>query len=102
MNMINDLAAAFYPIPDSGDPFWQQSARSLFIGAVHALMLLKKENPEIPVNLASAHQLIAGGEQRLGGISCLRELIQTLRRFSKRKTNWFSPLRAVGRSGFSA
>lgn len=24
----------------------------------------------------------------------------TLRRFSKRKTNWFSPLRAVGRSGF--
>ena len=78
MNMINDLAAAFYPIPDSGDPFWQQSARSLFIGAVHALMLLKKENPEIPVNLASAHQLIAGGEQRLGGISCLRELIQTL------------------------
>ena len=26
----------------------------------------------------------------------------TLRRFSKRKTNWFSPLRAVGRSGFSA
>ena len=58
MNMINDLAAAFYPIPDSGDPFWQQSARSLFIGAVHALMLLKKENPEIPVNLASAHQLI--------------------------------------------
>ena len=78
LNMINDLASAFYPVPDSGDPFWQQSARSLFIGSVHALMLLKKENPKIPVNLASAHQLIAGGEQMLGGVPCLRELIQTL------------------------
>ena len=78
LNMINDLAAAFYPIPETGDPFWQQSARSLFIGSVHALMLLKKADPTIGISLASAHQLIAAGEQLMGGTSCLCELVKTL------------------------
>lgn len=75
LEMIDELAHTMYTVSDKADPFWPESARSVFIGAVYALMTLG--TPE-QVNMASVYQLIARGEERFGGSTILKEAVNSL------------------------
>lgn len=75
LEMIDELAHTLYPVSDKADPFWPESARSVFIGATYALMMLGK--PE-QVNMAGVYQLIAKGEERMGGSTVLKEFVDSL------------------------
>ena len=72
--MLEDLAAALYP-PLLRDPFWSDSARSLFIGAAQALLLQAKPSE---VKLISLCRLVSEGEERLGTESCLKAFVSRL------------------------
>ena len=61
--MIDELAHTIYRKSDNTDPFWTDSARSLFIGAVYALMEYAK--PE-QITMAGIYQLIIDGDKRCG------------------------------------
>ena len=76
MEQIENIAFAIYP-PESEDPFWPDSARSLFIGAVYALMTFASLEQ---VNMAGVYQLIAQGDERSGGIdgTYLKEFVELL------------------------
>lgn len=60
LEMIDDLAYTLFPVADRSDPFWNDSARNVFVGTVYALMSLG--DPKY-VTLASAYQFIARGEE---------------------------------------
>lgn len=75
LEMIDELAHTLYTVSDKADPFWPESARSVFIGATYALMMLGK--PE-QVNMAGVYQLIARGEERFGGNTVLKEFVDSL------------------------
>ena len=75
LEMIDELAHTLYTVSDKADPFWPESARSVFIGATYALMMLGK--PE-QVNMAGVYQLIARGEERFGGSTVLKEFVDSL------------------------
>ncbi|MEN6595130.1 MAG: type IV secretory system conjugative DNA transfer family protein [Clostridiaceae bacterium] len=73
--MIDELAHSIYKKNDSSDPFWTDSARSLFIGAVYALMEYAK--PE-QVTMAGVYQLIVNGEKRCGPVSLLKAFVDEM------------------------
>ena len=75
LEMVDELAHTLYTVSDKADPFWPESARSVFIGATYALMTLGK--PE-QVNMAGVYQLIARGEERLGDNTVLKEFVESL------------------------
>lgn len=77
MESLDDLAYALYEINGQADPFWIQSARSVFIGAVYALMEYGDMNQ---LNMANVYQLIAKGEERFGSASntYLKEFVKSL------------------------
>lgn len=75
LEMIDELAHTLYTVSDKADPFWPESARSVFIGATYALMMLGK--PE-QVNMAGVYQLIARGEERFGASTVLKEFVDSL------------------------
>lgn len=75
LELVDELAHTLYRVSDKADPFWPESARSVFIGAVYALMTLG--TPE-QVNMAGVYQLIARGEEHIGGNTVLKELIENL------------------------
>lgn len=77
LELIDELSHTLYPVNDKSDPFWPESARSLFIGAAYALMMLG--SPE-QVNMAGVYHLIAQGEERFGGPcnTYLKEFVNTL------------------------
>lgn len=75
LEMIDDLAHTLYPVSDKADPFWPESARSVFIGAVYALMEYADSNE---ITMASVYQLIAKGEERFGGNTYLKEFVSNL------------------------
>lgn len=75
LEMIDELAHTLYTVSDKADPFWSESARSVFIGAVYALMTLG--TPE-QVNMAGVYQLIARGEERCGVSTILKEFVNNL------------------------
>lgn len=75
LEMIDDLSHTLYPVSDKADPFWPESARSVFIGAVYALM----EHAEYEeINMASVYQFIAKGEERFGAGTYLKEFVSKL------------------------
>ena len=63
MELLDHVACALYPVAER-DPFWDQSARSVFRAAVCALMDYAK--PE-QVTVANAFHLITKGDERFGG-----------------------------------
>lgn len=73
LEMVDELAHTLYTVSD--DPFWPDSARSVFIGATYAFMMMGK--PE-QVNMAGVYQLIARGEERFGGSTVLKEFVESL------------------------
>ncbi|MBQ9609055.1 MAG: type IV secretory system conjugative DNA transfer family protein [Lachnospiraceae bacterium] len=72
---LEELAFSLYPIPPKADPFWAQSARSLFIGAVYALLDAAK--PE-HINICNVYNLIAEGDSRFGASTYLKEFVGML------------------------
>lgn len=75
LEMIDDLAHTLYPVSEKSDPFWPESARSVFIGAVYALMEFAKGEE---INMASVYQFIAKGEERLFAGTFLKEFVNTI------------------------
>lgn len=76
MEMIDNLAHTLYPVSEKADPFWPQSAQSVFIGAVYGLMEHAEENE---INMASVYQFIARGEESFGmGGSFLKSFVNEL------------------------
>lgn len=72
---VEELAHTMYPEAKQQDPFWINSARSVFIALVYALFILAK--PE-EVNLASVYYLMAKGEERFGASTYLKTLVELL------------------------
>ena len=74
MEMLDHVASALYPLKGKADPFWEQSARSVFIGAVRALM--DHAAPEA-VTIANVFKFLTKGDERFGGLnnSYLKEFI---------------------------
>lgn len=62
--MIDELSYILYPLNDKADPFWIESARSLFVGVCYALI---EYGTKEQVTLESVYQFVAKGEERLGG-----------------------------------
>ena len=75
MELIDELAFALYPVHEKTDPFWPESARSLFIAAVYALFDFADADQ---VNMASVYQLVAKGETRMGPTSYLKSFVDNL------------------------
>lgn len=73
--LIDELAHSIYTKNESADPFWIDSARSLFIGAVNALMEYAK--PE-QVTMAGVYQLIVNGDKRCGPASLLKAFVDEM------------------------
>ena len=76
MELLDHIAKALFPVRGK-DPFWEESAQSLFIGASCALMEYAK--PEA-VNIFNVFQLVTKGDERFGGPSntFLHEFISML------------------------
>lgn len=75
LEMIDELAHSLYPINDKGDPFWPESARSVFVAVVLALF---EYAPADQINMASVYQTIAKGEERIGASTILKEFVSNL------------------------
>ena len=75
LEMIDELAHSLYPVSDKGDPFWPESARSVFVAVVLALF---EHAPADQVTMASVYQTIAKGEERLGAGTVLKEFVSGL------------------------
>lgn len=75
LEMIDELAHSLYPVSDKGDPFWPESARSVFVAVVLALF---EHAPADQVTMASVYQTIAKGEERLGVGTVLKEFVSNL------------------------
>ena len=75
MEMVDELAYALYPVHDKADPFWPESARSLFVAAVYALFEYADADQ---VNMASVYQLVAKGEGRMGPSNYLKSFVDNM------------------------
>ena len=73
--ILDELSHNLYPTPENQDPFWIHSARSVFIGVVHAL--LDYAEPE-EINICNVYNFIATGEERLGASTYLKEFVNML------------------------
>ena len=72
---IEELAHALFVVNDKADPFWAESARSLFIGVVYALLEIAEPDQ---INMASAYQFVARGDERMGISTRLKEFVEHL------------------------
>jgi len=75
MEMVDELAYTLYPVHDKADPFWPESARSLFVATVYALFEYADADQ---VNMASVYQLVAKGERRMGASNYLKNFVDNL------------------------
>lgn len=64
MEMLDEFAHILYPSVKTGDPFWIDSARSLFVGVCLAIL---EYGTREQATLESIYQFIAKGEDRFGG-----------------------------------
>ena len=72
--LIEELAWSLY-MPETEDPFWVDSARSLFIGVIRAL--LECAEPD-QITMANAYQFIAKGEQKYAGKAVLQKFVEEI------------------------
>ena len=73
--LLDELAFCLYPTAPNVDPFWAESARSLFIGVVRTL--LEKAEPD-QITMASVFQMIAKGDQKFSGSTYLQRFAEEL------------------------
>lgn len=76
--IIGNLAHNLYPAKDVKDPFWDLSARSVFLGASYCLFDLAETIDQI--NVTNIQKLITEGDERLGANST--KLKEYITRFS--------------------
>ena len=72
LEQVDELAHVLYPRNEKADPFWNDSARSLFVGAV--IVLLEYAKPE-EITISSIHQMIAKGDERFGASTYLKTFV---------------------------
>jgi type IV secretion system protein VirD4 len=72
IEIIDEMSHALYPISSSSDPFWSESARSVFVGACFALF--EKGNKQ-KINMFNVYHIIANGDERLGATNRLKEYV---------------------------
>lgn len=70
--LVNNIADSLFPI-NREDPFWQFSARSVFVGAALALFESGREDE---INMTSLYNLIASGDKRFSSSTYLSELAE--------------------------
>ena len=70
--MIEDLSHVMYRIIKGTDPFWGNSGRSVFLGAVYSLFELA---PSDQINLVSAYYLISKGDEKFGPSTYIKTLV---------------------------
>ena len=70
--IIETLADSMYPVAQNTDPFWQNEAKNLFLGAVYTLFECAREEE---INTGSLYYMISKGERKFGTNSYLREFI---------------------------
>ncbi len=75
LELLDNLAIALYPVYESTDPFWAESARSAFISA--AMILLDYAAP-VQVTIANIYHFFVRGDERCGISTYLKELISAL------------------------
>lgn len=75
LEMIDDLAHTLYTVRGKADPFWPESARSVFIGVVYALLEYAGLDE---INMASVYQFIAKGEERNGLNTFLKDFLSLI------------------------
>lgn len=75
MEIVEDLAHALYPIGPKEDPFWPQSARSLFLAVVYALFEVAQPDE---INMSSVFQMIIRGDERFATSTYLKEFVNSL------------------------
>ncbi len=71
--IIEEIAVSLYPIENTKDPFWEHSARSIFI-AIAEMLFIHAEYEE-QVNFYNLVQLIVNGEERFGAGTFLKEWV---------------------------
>lgn len=75
MEMLDELAHSLYPTAENTDPFWIDSARSLFVAIVSALFECADAEQ---VTMASVFRMISQGETRLGSETVLQKFTREL------------------------
>lgn len=72
---IDELSHALFVVNEKADPFWAESARSLFVGVVYALLDIAEPDQ---INMASAYQFVARGDERFGTSTRLKHFVESL------------------------
>ncbi len=75
MELIDELAYALFPAHEKADPFWAESARSLFIAIVFALYEYAEKDQ---INMASVYQMVVKGERRYATNTYLKSFVENL------------------------
>ncbi len=71
--ILDELAFGFYPDERSKDPFWENSARTMFISL--AELLFAHAESEEEVNLYNLYRIVMQGDERFGGSNFLKEWV---------------------------
>lgn len=74
--MIAELADDLFPTEQSKDPFWQDSAKFLFIGIVTAMLEISV--PPEQFNLATVFRMVQDGNERYGATKLLKAFLEIL------------------------
>lgn len=76
IELLNEYAMVIYPDSPSGvDPFWVESARSLFTGSCLCLFDIASEDQ---INLESIFSFVTEGEKRVGSNRAIDEIVESL------------------------
>lgn len=71
--ILDELAFGFYPDERSKDPFWENSARTMFISL--AELLFAQAQSEDEVNLYNLYRIVMQGDERFAGSNYLKEWV---------------------------
>ena len=71
--ILDELAFGFYPDERSKDPFWENSARTMFIAL--AELLLEHSESEEEVNLYNLYRMVMQGDEKFAGSNYLKEWV---------------------------
>ena len=71
--ILDELAFGFYPDERSKDPFWDNSARTMFIALAELLFLHAESEDE--VNLYNLYRMVMQGDEKFAGSNYLKEWV---------------------------
>ena len=73
LEILEEIAFGLYPDKRSSDPFWEDSARTLFISL--AELLFSHAESEDEVNLYNLYRMVMQGDEKFGGSNFLKEWV---------------------------